>query len=79
MKRIKISKKADAAKLGAMSKIERPFEIHDVELFGEVAQEEGVKDGTAMVLFIVVSENGFTSKKGNKYDKGTYWYSKPQE
>lgn len=74
----KIQSKKDLALLGATAKIERPFDIQEVELFGEIAKEEGVAEGTPMILFIVISDKGFTSKKGNHYDKGTYWFSPKQ-
>jgi len=70
-----IKEKKDLVALGAANRIERPFDIKECLVNGEIAKEEGVADGTPMVLFIVVSDKGFTSKKGNHYDKGTYWFS----
>lgn len=72
-----ISTQKDLVALGATLPMERPLEITEVIVTGEIAKALGIANNTKQVLFVVVADE-FTSKKGNKYARGTYWFSNPQ-
>jgi hypothetical protein len=72
----KISLFSELAALGAVALMERPLEISNVIVAGEVAAKLELAEGTVQTLFVVKADT-WTSSKGNEYVKGTYWFSKP--
>jgi len=74
MKKINLFTELQA--VGATEELERPLEITNVIVGGEVAAKQGVADGTVMTLFVVKAAT-WTSKAGNLFKKGTYWFSTP--
>lgn len=74
---VTISNEKELQALGAVKPMDRPLEITEVMVTGDIAKALGLADNTKQVLFVVVAPE-FTSKKGNKYAKGTYWFSNPQ-
>lgn len=74
MKKISLFSELEA--LGAIALMERPLEISNVIVAGEVAAKLDLAEGTVQTLFVVKADT-WTSSKGNKHVKGTYWFSNP--
>ena len=72
----KISLFSELTALGAVALMERPLEISNVIVAGEVAAKLGLAEGTVQTLFVVKADT-WTSSKGKEYVKGTYWFSNP--